>query len=98
MQSPVDSRRVEQNADAARPVGKRSAAGRGASVSRVPDGNHGDNLHRTHSGVLPLPFIVLFFASAVFCSIVGAVVDRMYVRVQDLSYRTIAEECVRALK
>jgi len=34
-------------AEAARPVGKRSAAGRGASVSSIPVGNHGDNLQST---------------------------------------------------
>lgn len=35
------------DAEAARPVGKRSAAGRGASESKVPVGNHGDNLQPT---------------------------------------------------
>lgn len=49
MQSPAESRRVVQEAEASRPVGKRSAAGRGASVSKVPDGNHGDNLQLTTS-------------------------------------------------
>ena len=49
MQSPAESRRVVQKAEASRPVGKRSAAGRGASVSKVPDGNHGDNLRSDRS-------------------------------------------------
>ena len=45
---PVCTKKHEA-AEAARPVGKRSAAGRGASVSSVPVGNHGDNLQPTTS-------------------------------------------------
>ena len=49
MASSVETSRVEQAAEAARPVGKRSAAGRGASVSNIPVGNHGDNLRSDRS-------------------------------------------------
>ena len=54
MQSAAMTSRDTQPADASRLAGKRSAAGRGASVSKVPVGNHGDNLQSDHHGQLSL--------------------------------------------
>ena len=94
MQSPaIPSKEVSATAGAA--DGKRSAAAAAAGVSKGPDGNHGDNLKPTRwPSIWRALDLVLFIGFA----LVVVMVDRLVFRLEDQTYRVIAEECVRLLK